>query len=170
MIVNGSETRFIVDNKTYIHILTDTLIKKNSMLDKLLRVTALQEEHMNESSPDMEKFEQALVEKEGYINQINQLDEGFEKIYAHIQEELTIRTIEHKEQIETLQDLIRQITDKSTKLQAAEIRNKKRMEVYFQDKKREIKNFKISNRTATNYYNSMRNQTIGESYFLDKKK
>ncbi|QHQ60674.1 hypothetical protein Ana3638_07730 [Anaerocolumna sedimenticola] len=159
-----------MDNKTYIHILTDTLIKKNNQLDKLLQITALQEQYINEPNLDMDKFEQTFAEKEEYIEQINLLDDGFEKIYLHIQDELSTKRIEHKEQIKTLQDLIRKITEKSTKLQAAELRNKNKMEAYFLNRKKEIKNFKLSSRTATNYYNSMRNQPIGESYFLDKKK
>ena len=170
MILTCCEERSIVDNKTYIHIMTDTLRKKNKQLDKLLHITALQEQYINEPSPDMEKLEQTLAEKEEYIKQINELDEGFERIYFHIKEELSTKQIEHKEQIEVLQDLIRQITEKSTKLQAAEFRNKNKMEAYFLSKRKEIKNIKLSSRTATNYYNSMRNQPMGESFFLDKKK
>jgi hypothetical protein len=159
-----------VDNNTYIHILTDTLIKKNALLDKLLNLTALQDRYINEENPNMEEFDQTLVEKEEYIMQINQLDDGFEKIFTHVQDELSIKRIEHKEQIESLQELIRQITDKSTKLQGAELRNKIKLEAYFLVKKKEIKNFKISSRTASNYYKNMRYQQTGESYFLDKKK
>lgn len=159
-----------VDNNTYINILTDTLMKKNLLLDKLVDITSTQETYISDPNFQMEIFDQTLTEKEKLINQINQLDDGFEQIYAHIQEELSKRRLEHKEQIETLQDLIRQITDKSTKLQSSEMRNRNKLEAYIRGRKGEIKSFKMSSRTASNYYRNMQNQPIGESYFLDKKK
>ena len=159
-----------MDNNTYLYILKDTLLKKNALLNKLLAITALQEEYFNNSNPDMEAFEQTLSEKDEYIEQINQLDEGFERIYHYVKEEISTRRLEHREQIEQLQELIRQITDKSTKLQGTEMRIKNKIEAYFLGKKKEIKNLKISNRTVSNYYNNMYNQQMGESYFLDKKK
>lgn len=162
--------RFIVDKSTYIHILADTLIKKNVLLDNLLRITDLQVKYLNTVPPEMEKFEQAMGEKDDYIEQINQIDEGFEMIYLHVQEELNTKRIEHKEQIEELQELIRQITDKSAKIQGVEMRNRNWLETYFQEKRKEIKNLKISNRTVTNYYKNMQNSLAGESFFLDKKK
>lgn len=159
-----------MDNNTYIPILLDTLIKKKNLLDSLLNITTSQEKYINEQIPDMDLFDQTLIEKENIITKINQLDEGFEKIYTYVQEELIRRQIEHKEQIEALQSLIRQITDKSTKIQALELRNKVKLDAYFQMKKKEIKNFKTSSQTVSNYYKNMNNQYEGNSYFLDKKK
>lgn len=159
-----------MDNNTYIHILTDTLIKKDALLDKLLTITALQEECLNEQFTDIESFEKKLSDKEELIQQLIQLDDGFERIYSHIKEEIGAKRLEYREQIARLQELIRQITDKSTRLQGIEISNKNKIETYFLGKKKEIKNLKISNRTASNYYKNMYNQQIGESYFLDKKK
>lgn len=159
-----------MDNSTYIHILMDTLNKKNILLEKLLDITSLQENYINDHIPDMDLFEQTLSEKENYINQINQLDVGFEKIYGYVKEELSAKRIEYREYIENLQELIRQITDKSAKMQASELRNKLKMEAYLLSKKKEIKNFKINSKTASNYYKNMNNQQVLGSYFLDKKK
>ncbi len=159
-----------MDNNTYIHILTDTLNKKNILLEKLLEITSLQESYISNHIPDMDLFEQTLSEKEDYINQINQLDVGFEKIYDHVKEELSGKRIEYREYIENLQELIKQITDKSAKMQASELRNKSKMEAYLVNKKKEIKNFKINSKTASNYYKNMNNQQALGSYFLDKKK
>lgn len=159
-----------MDDSTYIHILTDTLNKKNVLLEKLLDITLLQENYINNQIPDMDLFEQTLTEKENYINQINQLDVGFDKIYEHVKEELSSKRIEYREYIENLQELIRQITDKSTKMQVSELRNKTKMETYLFSKKKEIKNYKVNSKTASNYYKNMNNQQASGSYFLDKKK
>ncbi len=159
-----------MDNNTYLYILKDTLIKKIILLDQLLDITDRQDEYLNKPDPDVEAFEQTLSNKEEYIYQINQLDDGFEKIYGHVKEEINAKRMEHREEIETLQELIRQITDKSTRLQVNETRNKSKMEAFLLTKKKEIKNLKMSSRTVSKYYNAMHNQQQGESFFLDKKK
>ena len=158
-----------MDNAIYVHILIDTLTKKNSLLDKLIQITTMQEEYITLTPPDIDNFETSLNEKETLIEKINEIDEGFEKIYEHVKEEITSNKINHKEDILELQSLIKQVTEKSAKLQALEIRNKKSLEIFFSNKKKEIKDFKQSSKTASNYYKNMMNQQSGESYFLDKK-
>lgn len=158
-----------MDNTTYVHILTDTLTKKNSLLDKLIQITMMQEEYITLTPPDMDNFETSLDEKEKIIEKINELDEGFENIYEHVKEEIISNKIKHKESILELQSLIKQVTEKSAKLQTLEIKNKKSIEIFFSNKKKEIKDFKKSSMTASSYYKNMMNQQSGESYFLDKK-
>ncbi|MDF2587721.1 MAG: hypothetical protein K0S41_1562 [Anaerocolumna sp.] len=159
-----------MDNNTYVYILIDTLLKKNSLLDNLIQTTLFQKECITEETPDMDQFEQTLSEKEILIDQLNQLDDGFEVIYDHVKDEISNNKLKHKDDILKLQELIRQVTEKSTKLQALELQNKSIIEFYFANKKKEIKNFKRSSQTASNYYKNMSNQNQGESYFLDKKK
>lgn len=159
-----------MDNNTYVYILIDTLLKKNSLLDNLIQTTLFQKECITEETPDMDQFEQTLSEKEMLIDQLNQLDDGFEAIYDHVKDEISNNKLKHKDDILKLQELIRQVTEKSTKLQTLELQNKGIIEFYFSNKKKEIKNFKRSSQTASNYYKNMSNQNQGESYFLDKKK
>ncbi len=159
-----------MDNNTYVHILTDTLSKKSFLLDELIQITEMQERYITLTPPDMDNFETSLEDKEILINKINELDDGFEKIYEHVKNEIISNRVNHKEAIIELQNLIKQVTEKSTKLQTLEIRNKKSLEIFFANKKKEIKDFKRSSETATNYYKNMMNQQLDESYFLDKKK
>lgn len=159
-----------MDNKTYVHILTDTLAKKNSLLEKLIQITVMQEEYITSTPPDIDNFEASLTEKEELIEKINELDEGFERIYGHVKDEIVSNRINYKEDILELQNLIKQVTEKSTNLQALEIKNKKSLEIFFANKKKEIKDFKKSSKTASSYYRNMMNQQLDESYFLDKKK
>ncbi len=159
-----------MDNKTYVHILTDTLSKKNFLLDKLIQITEMQEKYITLTPPDMDNFESSLTDKEILIEEINELDEGFEKIYEHVKDEIISNKLNHKVAISELQNLIKQVTEKSAKLQTLEIRNKKSLEIFFANKKKEIKDFKKSSETASSYYKNMMNQQLDESYFLDKKK
>lgn len=160
-----------MDNQNaYINILISTLTKKNVILDELINITLMQESYLKECPQKMESFEETLDNKAELINTLNQLDVGFESIYDRVNEELKLRKELYQNEILRLQEIIRQVTDKSIRLQALEQQNKVKMESYFSLKKLEIKNFKKSNQTASNYYKSMLDRHQGDSYFLDKKK
>lgn len=159
-----------MENRTYINILTDTLKKKNDLLDQLIMISSEQDNIISSEQPDMERLEQTFSEKEVFISQLNQLDDGFEKVYQHVKDALQTDKDQLKEQILKLQELIRSVTEKSTQLQVIEHRNKSRFQLFFAGKKKEIRNFKVSSRTADSYYKSVLNSQPGESYFLDKKK
>lgn len=159
-----------MDNNAYIHILIQSLSKKNSYLDRLIEITMLQEEYITAEPLDEERFEQTLSEKELIIDQLRLLDEGFEKVYDHVKDVLNSSKMQLKQEILQIKELIRQITEKSVGLQALEMKNKKKLEVYFSTKKKEIKEIKKNNQTASRYYKNSVNQYIDQSYFIDKKK
>ena len=158
-----------MEKRSYISILKDTLEKKVSILKDLLEVTLLQEKCISEDAYDSDEFEQAYSVKETLINQLNKLDEGFELIYEHVKEELSVNQIQYKEEILHLQGLIRQITEKSTQIQAIEMRNKSKIEAFFSHRKKQIKGYKVNSKRASSYYKNMADQHHGESYFYDKK-
>ena len=154
---------------TFVNILRDTLNIKNSVLEQLLEVTRIQENALSVSPPNMEEFEQVFQKKEVLIEQLGKLDDGFERIYEHVREELANNPNLHQEEILELQKLIREITEKSTEIQSLEIQNRNKVEAYFNGQRKEIKQFKINRRTASSYYKNMADQHYGESYFYDKK-
>lgn len=159
-----------MDTQTYIDVLKDSLDKKVKVLDKLLEKSLLQGTIISTSQFNSEEFDEAYEEKEGLILQLNELDEGFEQIYDHVQDALSNDKVEHREDIIQLQNMIRQITDKSTELQSIEIENKKNLDLIFTNRKKEIKDYKINSQTASSYYKNMADQHQGQSYFYDKKK
>jgi hypothetical protein len=156
--------------KTYINILVDSLRKKEDILDRLIRLTEEQERITAADDAEMDGLEAAFAEKEACIAQLNQLDEGFEKVYLHVKEAFESDKEQYKDQILLLQDLIRSVTEKGTRLQALELKNRSRFQLFFANRKKEIKNFKLSSKTVDNYYKNAMNQQTGESFFLDKKK
>ncbi len=158
-----------MEDRTYINILADTLRRKEELLNRLIRLTEEQEEILSSAAPDMESLETTFSEKEAGIIQLNQLDEGFEKVYHHVREAFEINREQYRDQILMLQELIRSVTEKGARLQAMELRNRSRFQMFFQGKKKEIKDFKISSKMASSYYKSAMNQQPGESFFLDKK-
>lgn len=159
-----------MNGTTYILILKDTLMKKNLILDKLVGIVELQERCLDAYQMDLEQFEDTLSEKDNLIQQLNDFDDGFEKVYERVSEEINANKFSYKEDIIKLQELIRTITEKSTKIQGIEKKNKVKLESQFTKKKKEIKDFKVSSETVSSYYKNMANAFQGESYFLDKKK
>lgn len=159
-----------MDKRSYVSILTDTLEKKVLILNNLLEVTLKQEKCISEDAFDSDEFEQTYTVKETLIEQLNKLDEGFDLIYEHVKEELSVNQILYKEEILHLQRLIRQITEKSTEIQAIEMRNKSEIDAFFLQRKKMIKGYKVNSKRVSSYYKNMADQHHGESYFYDKKK
>lgn len=158
-------------NAAYVKILVDTLQKKKEILDFLEQLTREQEILLKSSHFSMDQFEEIMERKEKVIQNLNQLDDGFEAFYKRL--EIVLRTEKdiYREELLKAQELIGQITDLSVCLQALEARNKERFVQKLAEQKKEIKAFKTSNQTAEKYYQHMANQhQNGQSYFLDKKK
>ena len=155
--------------KTYLSLLEDSLKKKNRLLDHLLKLTQEQEELIKEEDIEDDKFDKIIEEKEPLIEKVTELNIGFEQVYDRIKEELVSNKDKYHEEIQSLQRLIQELTDKGVRLQALEKRNKVNIELYLKDKRNDIKNFKLSNKTVSNYYKNMANQNQEASYFFDKK-
>lgn len=159
-----------MDISTYVKILTDTLIKKNNLLDELIELNREQGNILISFEVNMESFDETLNKKEKIIEQLNQLDDGFEMIYTRVQSEIKDNTLKYKTDIVVIQELIQKIMEKSMNIQMKEKCNKIKLEAFLTKQKQEIKNYKVSNQTVSNYYKNMMNEYQGESYFLDKKK
>lgn len=147
-----------------------SLNRKREVLEQIIECTQGQELVLREEEVDLDDFGDLIDEKQKWIEQLNLLDTGFEKLFERMQEEIQLRREQYKEEIIEMQGLIKEITDLSVVLQTSELRNKVRFEQYSMKKKKEIKAFKMSNTSASKYYQNMANQHQGQSYFLDKKK
>ena len=155
--------------KAYLSVLENSSIKKNDILDQLMKLTKEQEEIIKAENVDDERFDEIIDEKESLIQKIVELNAGFNQVYKRIQEELVVNKGHYGEEIQRLQKLILEITDKGVQLQVLEKRNKAKLELYFKNKRKDIRELKLGNDTVTNYYKNMNNQNQNSSYFFDKK-
>jgi len=159
-----------ITKKTYIKLLIDILNKKIAVQKDLLVLTEKQEVLISSENMNEEEFLQLVTQKEEHINNLTKLDDGFEKVYGSVKEELVNGKKDYIVEINTLKELIVNITDLNVKLQALEKRNKTKMELYFANKRIEIKKSRVSNQSVTNYYKALNTQYENKSYFYDKKK
>lgn len=115
-------------------------------------------------------FDEVVEAKSRLIDQLNNLDSGFEKLFERTKEELNGHKEDYKEQIRTMQEHIRSITDKSVKIQSQEARNKDLMTLKFASIKKQAREVRVGTQAASRYYKSMSGTGYMEPQFMDNKK
>ena len=158
------------NSKNYITILVDSLNKKIKLLEYILVENKRQQLSVSSEKMDEELFEETMAKKEDYINQINEIDQGFETVYHHVQEELSVNAGQYKDEISELKELIQVITQKSMEVQLSEKRNEQLITKKFSDIRKDIHKSKNVSKVATDYYKAMSKTGVVEPQFLDKKK
>lgn len=155
---------------SYMKILEETLRKKQVVLQALLEACKRQEELAEQEEFDSDAFDMTMEQKDALLAQLTELDEGFEKTYNGVREELNRDKSRYAEQIQQMQTLIRQVTDLGVAIRTSEERNRVKLEVRFAEHKKEMRQVKTSNRVASTYYKAMANPQNTDSYFMDQKK
>ena len=157
--------------RQYLNVLIDSLHKKDQILDRIICVNEKQTALIKADSFDESAYDQSVEEKDKLIAALEPLDDGFESVDDRIKSELSTEQGRklYINEIRTLKGLISAITDKSMAIQAAEERNKKALENYFEQERARIKNGRIGTRTAMSYYNNMKNRNFIPPQFLDSK-
>ncbi len=155
----------------YITILEDSLRRKKEVLDEIIKKNEEQKIILDAEEFDIEAFDKNTEEKGVLIDKLNLLDSGFEKIYEHVKEELAENRERYTEQIKRMQELIRDVTERSVSIQAEEQRNRSKVEVKFREEREKIQLGKSSMKVAKQYYNNMNKISGGSgSVFFDGKK
>jgi flagellar biosynthesis/type III secretory pathway chaperone len=164
--------KLIGDNMAdYLELLEESLVKKIKVLDEIGEFNLKQKSLFTTYSerPDFDRFDEYIEEKDRLINELNLLDEGFEALYERVAETLKTDREANAPRIKRLQNLIREITDKSSTLQAQEAENKKLMEGYFKNVRSGIGKERTSLNAAYSYMQSQRMGGV-ESLYMDSKK
>lgn len=158
-----------MQDKEYIAILIQSLEKKKELLDKIIAKNKEQKYLFEDEGSDPDRLEENMKEKSEFIDQLNELDEGFPQIYDRVKMTLQGNKDSYKEEIRTMQRLITEITEKSATVQAQEQRNRALAEKRFANVKKGIRKARTSNQAASRYYKSMANLNVVDSQFLDEK-
>lgn len=153
----------------YIEILKDSLEKKKKLLDEILLYTVQQKSMAEADKIDWDAFDKTVDEKAVLIEQLEGLDEGFESVYERIRENLQKDKVYYQKDIEQLQQLIREVTDRSTSLMAAEQRNKAFITGRFQVEKRNINKQRSVSKATSSYYKAMNRINHIDPQLMDKK-
>lgn len=155
---------------SYLSILEDSLRKKLMILEQIEEVSNAQTALIKEDQFDLPRFDGMVDEKDDFVKQLEELDNGFETLYDKVREELLMDRSKYEQQIRRMQELIGQITDKSVSIQAKESRNKAVIERYFAREKQSIGQGRRNAKAAYGYYQNMSNVNTQAAVFLDRKK
>ncbi len=157
-------------SETYIEIMIQSLKKKIQVLDQIIELDKLQKEQLEDPLASADDFDQTVEDKAALIQQLDQLDSGFDKLYSRVKEELQGNKEAFSEQIAKMQELIRSITDRSVKIQSQEARNKNLMTQKFAKVKKQVKEVRTNTKVANQYYRNMTRVNYIDPQFMDNKK
>ncbi|MCR5824447.1 MAG: flagellar export chaperone FlgN [Lachnospiraceae bacterium] len=158
-----------LDLSGYLRVMQDVLVRKKKVLTAIYEATKEQENALRTEDIDEAVFNDAMDRKTGLIGQLNEMDEGFQKLFEKISPEIKEKAAEHGDVIHRLQVLIQELTDLSVTVTALEKKNKDTLERRADEIRKGKKSFKVSRQTADKYYKSMNGLNAVTPVFLDEK-
>ena len=156
--------------QTYVDIMIQSLRKKIKVLEEIRKVNLRQQELLEDENAEVEDFDKTVEDKSKLLEQMEQLDSGFDKLFERVREELNTNKEVYKEKIKTMQNAIRKITDLSMELQAQEARNRDLMTQKFVSVRQKAKVVRTNSKVASQYYKNMMQLNVVDPQFMDNKK
>lgn len=156
-------------DKEYVNMLADSLRKKDGILKSIISLSNEQTELIKEESVDWDRFNEIVSEKETLIEEINQLDEGFDTLFNRVKDEINANKSQYIGEIATMKVLIKAVTEKAAEIEVIERRNKTSIEGVFANTKKTIKQSKLGNKAAAQYYQRMNRINTIDPQLMDKK-
>lgn len=145
-----------IDN--YLQIMIESLEKKSVILDRLISMNEEQSKCVSGKTfetIDWDTFNIIISQKEAEIDRINAMDESFQSLYDKISDQIKANYASYKEEIRRIQELIKEIEEKSIAIRAGEERNRAMIDNILLGRKKDIKQARTSLKAASNYYKSM---------------
>lgn len=156
-------------SETYIEILLQSLNKKEQVLKEIIRLDEVQKAQLEDEMCPVDYFDETVEAKSQCIEQLEQLDSGFQKVYDRVSEELKENKEAHAGEIRRMKEMIRRLTDLSVEIQAQEARNKDLMVKKFADVKKKTRELRTSGKAANEYYKNMMKINNIDPQFMDNK-
>ena len=73
--------------EVYVNMMIDTLERKKVILEQILHQTKEQEILLKDEEMDMDAFQTIIDRKGEEIEKLNQMDEGFDTLFHHVEKE-----------------------------------------------------------------------------------
>ena len=147
-----------------------SLKKKIQVLDSIIDANDRQKIALENPSLDPDDFDKIVEEKSSYIEHLDLLDNGFDKLFERVKEALNNNKPAYKEEIRQMQNLIITITEKSNHIQVQEARNKDLMTQKFNKIKKQARDVRASQQAVNQYYQNMKKLNYIDPQFMDNKK
>ena len=143
--------------------------KKERVLDRIIELDNVQKNQLEDPELKPDDFDEVVEEKAKLIEQLDQLDSGFEKLFERMKEELEGNKEAHKEEIRIMQQHIKSITDKKctdTKSGSPQ-QGSDDSEIY--KCKKQAREVRKGQNVVNKYYKNMTNTNYVAPQFMDNK-
>ena len=158
-------------NQEYIKMMIESLQKKVELLKQLQGLNLEQKNILGDYESLPEELDENMDKKSAIIDRLDTMDEGFQSLYDKVKDELDSNREAYADDIKSMQELIKEITDLSADVRAKEMQNKELAKTRFSYVRSQIREIKHGEKAVASYYASMMNNTGYEgSQFWDKKK
>lgn len=158
-------------SSVYVNMMVDVLKRKERILTSLLDLTKEQEMLLREEELNPDRFNETLQEKGTLIEELNDIDDGFDALFRKVEQEITAHREVYRDKIKDMQRRIAVVSELGIQIQALETQNNERLKVYFAGQKKKIRDFHINNKTASSYYQNMANtHKLEQTYYFDQTK
>ena len=156
-------------SEQYVDIMLQSLKKKEQVLKEIIDQNQRQREILEDINGSAEDFDATIEAKTKLIEQLEQLDSGFQKLFDRMKEELEGNREAYADQIREMKQYIRSVTDKSIEIQTQEARNKDLMTSKFASVKKQVKTMRKSSAAVNEYYKTMSKLNYVDPQFMDGK-
>ena len=154
----------------YIQIMIESLEKKLAVLDRVAELNTRQLEASSAQPFDTEKYDEIMEEKGRLIDEINALDEGFTSTYDLVKDEVNANPALYRDMVLKLQELVRKAVDKGVEVEVQEKRNKNSLEASIAMSRKALRQKRVSQNVALQYYKSSQKINNVDPQLMDKKK
>ena len=154
----------------YLAILTDSLIKKNTILDRVSEICSGHEKCICGEELDIDEYNRLMEEKGRLVGDLELLDDGFTALYERVSPVLREDPASYADSIREIQSLVSEISGKTALIQAAEIRIHSRLERLAQSAGNARPTFKNASDVAGQYYKTMQKSHVTQAVFVDNMK
>ena len=156
--------------ENYLLIMIQSLKKKIEVLECIIDANERQKIGLEDPSLDPDDFDKIVEEKAKYIEHLDLLDQGFDKLFERVKEEVNNNREFYKNEIKEMQALITFVTEKSNKIQVQEARNKELMTQKFAKVHKQARDVRASQQAVNQYYQNMKKINYIDPQFMDNKK
>ena len=156
--------------ENYLLIMIQSLKKKIQVLDCIIDANIRQKEGLEDPNLDPDDFDKIVEEKSKYIEQLDLLDSGFDKLFERVREVVNANREAYASEIKEMQALITRITEKSSEIQVQEARNKDLMTQKFAKVRKQARDVRASQQAVNQYYQNMKKINVIDPQFMDNKK
>ena len=156
--------------ENYLLIMIQSLNKKIQVLDCIIDANERQKAALENPGLDPDEFDKIVEEKAKYIEHLDLLDQGFDKLFTRVKEALNADREAYKNEIREMQTLITTVTEKSNKIQVQEARNKDLMTQKFSKIRKQARDVRASQQAVNQYYKNMKKINYIDPQFMDNKK